>query len=546
MKQTLKLLTISALTAGLFMLVKAPSVHAADNNLTDGITVDSKLDTGDAAIGDGICDDGNGNCTLRAAMQEANDDPDVSTIRFNLSGASDFTVHGQNGYTFSPATALPDVNTSMVIDGYSQTGASVNTGLIGSPFNGKVLIQIDGANVSGLNLGLHVINSTTTVKGLSIVHTLGAIIVEQGSDGTVIEGNLLGLSPNGAAEGNEQAGIIVMDSDNVTIGGATASARNVISYNDTAGFGGGSSIATQPSGPSSQISNLIIKGNYLGTSLNGKADASEKSKNAAGITLQGVASNSTIGGVQAQEANIIDGTRGGGVILANYSLSALNFVLNPEKVSILGNKIINTSARDLSPGGPNFIGLGIELGELDDSSNPPDGPDSFDFGVNLNDLGDVDTGPNNYINFPVLGSVVQKDDKATVNFSLDAADSPVNQYRVELFANDTANESGYGEGQVFLGAFTVSNGNNQQSVVTLPAGLNIVGRSISATTTAVDSTTQSGFGATSEFAKNVTAADSAASTLAQTGTNVSLLSLIGLGLTLVTGAIMLQRKFSRN
>ena len=36
------------------------------------LTVDSVLDSSDASAGDGSCDDGSGNCTLRAAIEEAN------------------------------------------------------------------------------------------------------------------------------------------------------------------------------------------------------------------------------------------------------------------------------------------------------------------------------------------------------------------------------------------------------------------------------------------------------------------------------------------
>src|SRR5581483_8003737 len=35
-------------------------------------TVNSLADAGDATPGDGVCNDGTGNCTLRAAIQEAN------------------------------------------------------------------------------------------------------------------------------------------------------------------------------------------------------------------------------------------------------------------------------------------------------------------------------------------------------------------------------------------------------------------------------------------------------------------------------------------
>ncbi len=549
MKQTKKLLRLGSLAILVFTVVvalKVTNVHALDNDFSDGITVDSKLDTADDNVGDGICDDGSGNCTLRAAIEEANNDSDASVITFNITGTSDFQINGHDGFTIDRQNDFQAITEPLTINGYSQPGASANSGLIGQPFNGTVLIKIDGTNTTGANLGLQIKATDVEVKGLSIVSTTAGLVIED-ADGVQVSGMLIGLSPDGSATGNNQAGIVVIDSTDVTIGGGAPAVRNVISYNDLLGYGNGQSILTQPSGPTTSMSGLVVQGNYLGTGLNGKADPSEVTKNASGVILQGVGDGTLIGGVQPQQANIISGVRGVGVGVISYSLSGIGAALIPQKVSILGNKISAVQPRDISGnGGPNFVGLGVDLGGLEDTSNPPDGPDVYDLGITQNDADDLDTGANNYINFPVLNSVSQKDDQTTINFNLDAADSPTNQYRIELFANDTADETGYGEGQTFLGALTVSNGDNQQATLTLPAGLNIVGKSITATTTAVDSSAQSGFGATSEFAKNVVAVAHSNATLAQTGANITLLSLIGLCLTLVTGSVILQRKFSKS
>ena len=53
-------------------------------------TVNSNADTSDAAAGNGICADINGNCTLRAAVEEANAFPGNDTISFaaNLTNAT--------------------------------------------------------------------------------------------------------------------------------------------------------------------------------------------------------------------------------------------------------------------------------------------------------------------------------------------------------------------------------------------------------------------------------------------------------------------------
>ncbi|MGD8574384.1 MAG: choice-of-anchor Q domain-containing protein [Gammaproteobacteria bacterium] len=52
--------------------VFAGRAFAGDSDFSNGIQVDSVVDAVDSNPGDGICDDGAGQCTLRAAVQEAN------------------------------------------------------------------------------------------------------------------------------------------------------------------------------------------------------------------------------------------------------------------------------------------------------------------------------------------------------------------------------------------------------------------------------------------------------------------------------------------
>jgi hypothetical protein len=49
-------------------------------------TVDSIGDGGDNNTTDGACDDGSGDCTQRAAIEQANADAGTDTIEFDISG----------------------------------------------------------------------------------------------------------------------------------------------------------------------------------------------------------------------------------------------------------------------------------------------------------------------------------------------------------------------------------------------------------------------------------------------------------------------------
>ena len=64
--------------------------------------VDTTSDVPDADPGDGLCDDGNGNCSLRAALEEVAASPVVDTITFELNAAA----------TISLTASLPAINGS--------------------------------------------------------------------------------------------------------------------------------------------------------------------------------------------------------------------------------------------------------------------------------------------------------------------------------------------------------------------------------------------------------------------------------------------------
>lgn len=625
--------------------------------------------------------DDDGECTLREAIIASNTDT-VSgatagecaagsgndTIAFNITGPADFANGAQNGYTITPASALPDITDTTIINGYSQPGAQANTSVAPQPLNGTLLIELDGSGTSGCS-GIFLNADNSEVHGL-VVNNFEYDGIAIAADNLVVQGNYLGTDPTGfVANGNGFNGAAngADGSEGLQLGGLDPEDRNLISGNDTgaaspntdshnwviqgnyvgvaadgitalpnAQHGGSGAFSLDNSnghlvgGPQPSAINVIgsnlghgiapdnsdditIQGNYIGvaydgetvlgntdagygsclalsnsvnvefmdnicagwkqqgaainsgnsnvnvhnnvlhnnsvnvaiggsssdisitrntlhsstgranlsifglSSVTGSADGVTIQSNkigflpngdvapeddCAGISINGDPVNVLVGGATQSEANIINGQAGGGVVNSAFTVEAFAVTFTPEKVSILGNSIYNTSVDSLSSSG-----LGIELMELVDQSIPPDGnPESLiSAGPTVNDDSDADTGPNGYINFPVLNAVTQDGAQATINYSLDAADSPTDQYRVEFFANDSADTSGYGEGQTFLGAITSSNGDNQTTSFTLPSGTDLTGKSISATTTAIDATTNSGFGATSEFAADIAA-----------------------------------------
>ena len=65
-------------------------------------------------VDDGTCDATH--CSLREAINAANANSGTDTIAFNISGAGPHTIQ--------PTSALPTITDPVVIDGYTQPGAS--------------------------------------------------------------------------------------------------------------------------------------------------------------------------------------------------------------------------------------------------------------------------------------------------------------------------------------------------------------------------------------------------------------------------------------
>ena len=132
-----------------------------DRRMLATFTVDSILDSVDANPGDGIADDGLGNTTLRAAMMEANALVGTDTIAFNIPGAGPHTIQ--------PLSALPSITDPVIIDGYTQPGASPNTNGPGLGLNTVLMIELDGSKLGPFAInGLNINAGSSTVRGLAI------------------------------------------------------------------------------------------------------------------------------------------------------------------------------------------------------------------------------------------------------------------------------------------------------------------------------------------------------------------------------------------
>ena len=184
-------------------------------------TVDSTADVVDANIGDGVCDDGAGNCTLRGAIQEANALGGADTITVppgtyfialgDLDIAGDLTINGSGAIdTIIDGGALDRVLRihfgTVVITGVTvqngntsgEGGGIINFGaltLTDSTVTGNSTIESGGGIWNGDSVTLTLTNSNvsgnTAKLGGGIVNFRGTVNVENstvsantgGSDG---------------------------------------------------------------------------------------------------------------------------------------------------------------------------------------------------------------------------------------------------------------------------------------------------------------------------------------------------------------------------
>ncbi len=223
--------------------------------------------------------DDTGAGSLRQAILDANADSDLDEIHFNI-------TTGSPPYTIQPTSLhpLPVITHPVVIDGYTQPGASPNTNPPHLGSNAVLMIELDGTNAGTTANGLEISAGNSTVRGLVINRFEGHGIKLTTNGGNRIEGNYIGTNVTGdVGHGNGGVGVNVFGSPNNTIGGTVASARNVISGNSSSA---GVQIALAAS-----FGNAV-QGNFIGTNAAG----TDARPNGVGLLIVGSASSNVVGG----------------------------------------------------------------------------------------------------------------------------------------------------------------------------------------------------------------------------------------------------------
>jgi IPT/TIG domain/S-layer homology domain len=244
--------------------------------------------------------------SFRQAILDANAAAGSDVIQFAIPGAGVHTI-----LTFSPL----NLTETVMIDGYSQLGSAWNTDPLGD--NAVLLIELFGQGTDGLV----VTGGSTIVQGLSLYGFQTAIALS-GGFGSLIQGNFIGVSADGQANGNVVGVSIIGTYGPDRIGDNYPAARNLISANATGGLvsGGGQK---------------KIFGNLIGT------DASGAGAEPNGIGVRVIDSlNNQIGDGSTGGHNVISGNTVHGIFLTGgtgNTVAANSIGTDAATIGALGN-----------------------------------------------------------------------------------------------------------------------------------------------------------------------------------------------------------------
>ena len=228
--------------------------------------------------------------------------------------------------------------------------------------NGAGIFVQDSENVT---IG----NGTTAGRNTIVGSTSGGGIRFDGGTSHTVKGNSIGLNQLGAAVANATAGIVILETTAVDIGGPAAGEGNVISGN---------------TGPGIYLEGVVgtglgvtrIRGNIIGLNPAGTAAIGNSTSGIHGFD----ASDYDIGGSAPGEGNVISGNGGSGVTLEGFAT---------DDVDIHGNRIGTTAAGTAGVPPVGNILDGITL-IPEDSDEDAYGPSYIDIGED--GLGNVISG----------------------------------------------------------------------------------------------------------------------------------------------------------
>jgi len=216
------------------------------------------------------------------------------------------------------------------------TGVVVRGNYFGLDAGGTVDLGNAGSGLSDSGTGT-IIGGTGAGEG-NVFSGNGSYGIVLDGQGTSVLGNRIGTNAAGtAALGNGSVGIRSFAS-NLTVGGATAAARNLISGNGNDGL-------VIESGST----DVIVRGNYFGLDVTGTLDFGN-----AGTGLSDSGTGTIIGGINAGEGNVASGNGYFGIGVSGLDTTVLG--------NRIGTNAAGTAAVGNGTGGIAVAGVNVTIG----------------------------------------------------------------------------------------------------------------------------------------------------------------------------------------
>lgn len=391
---------LAVLVIALACALALPAVASAEQ-----FRVESAADDKDLTLDDGVCITAADECTLRAAIEEANSPPaELDEIRLE-----EEIFEGRIGDTIHLNESLPPITDRVSIEGRGQcpTDAGMSgpcAGIDGpgddpalvvedvdAPEGGGIGVEITGIAITGARIGVEVLGSSgfkaqsnwfgVMLDGSTPGNETG-ILIDQESDASLIGSE--GLERGNVFAGNSGNGLEIHDSDGVRILGnyfgvekdgvtPAANGGDAVEVTEAVGTAIGTRVSAsaaasppcdggcnvisaaasngvdlQGEGEEDPAASTSVAGNYIGLNANGTAAV----PNAGAGVRVGEAGHTLVGGPSGGEANRVNGGIVG--IVAGPAAADL---------SIRGN-LIGTDASGLGTLAPPGDGIAVDSAKL--------------------------------------------------------------------------------------------------------------------------------------------------------------------------------------
>jgi CSLREA domain-containing protein len=444
--------------------------------------VNLTTDEADADPGDGVCDVDPGTaghqCTLRAAIEQANSSPGTDEITF--SGVS----------LVGPLNPLPLISEPV----------SIHSGTPGQR------VELSGSSLVLPSYGLQFTGGSSTITDLVIngfdIAPGGCGIGLEVNGNNVIDNTFIGTDFTGSEPLSNRIGICIFNSpDNeilssvisgnigagIDLSGATSARTQIhnsfVGTDITGTQALGNGLTGIDTGNDAEISNTVISANgglglliangtsvqncRIGTDTTGTLALGNA---AAGISIAGSANTIATSVISANLSGVqISGPNSTNVLLNNVigtQAGGAGSLGNADDGIFIGNSSDNEITSNTIAHNAVQSGAGIRiLGDpsIDNRismnvihSNNALGIDLNGDGVTANDTDDADSGPNQMQNFPQLTSVSSQSGVTNIQgvFDSDPANSTY-PIIIEFFSNTVCDPSNFGEGETLIGSHTM-------------------------------------------------------------------------------------------